>query len=154
MSCSSEWTLKNWAIKHVFRSISIWYMFWSFYETLKLHALRVAMQLLLITVQQCNKYWLRINQYSKTCEISTDSRLKVITKSRRYFGFSTVREFLSLVSWLDKNIEQTEKIVVGDFSWLFIEIEPCVLYTLLVGFKSFASGFKITYVNVYLFFLL
>ena len=48
--------------------------------------------------------------------IDENCKLKVKTKSKKFFAFSTKKEFLSLVCWLDKTIEQTEEIVVGDYS--------------------------------------
>ena len=45
--------------------------------------------------------------------VDENCKLKAKTKSKKYYGFSNIGEFVSLVSWLDKNIEQSIEIVVG-----------------------------------------
>ena len=48
--------------------------------------------------------------------VDENCKLKVKAKSKKFYGFSTIQEFLSLVSRLDKNIDQSEMVVCsGDF---------------------------------------
>lgn len=47
--------------------------------------------------------------------VDENCKLKVKTNSKSYFAFSTINEFLSLVSWLDNNISQSDEVVVGNY---------------------------------------
>ena len=47
--------------------------------------------------------------------VDENCKLKLETKSSNYYAVSTIKECLSLVSWLDDNIDQTEEIVVSDY---------------------------------------
>ena len=47
--------------------------------------------------------------------IDENCKMKIRTKQKKYYGFSTFGEFMSLVNWLDNTIPQTEAEMVGEF---------------------------------------
>lgn len=47
--------------------------------------------------------------------VDDNCKLKLKSNSKKYFAFSTMDEFLCLVSWLDINIIQSEEVAVGDY---------------------------------------